>query len=1085
MTPFSTRNRRGSALLIVLGFLSFMVVSAIAFAVFMRAERAPSSALRRGVATRHLVKAALARAMSDVDDAIRNDYFPGLAGSGMSDRARYYRDYNGNPINIWYGRVFMPPDTEGSTERKGTEPVINLDVEPNPTRFAPVSETVSTLCLEALGYLPAPLVNDVRFLSRCSWAAKWQNFPYDSGRYAYTAVNVSDYFDINLLYANRGRSSQDGGRITLASVFKDSSGKKIETTAASAFDTFVHETRVSSEGVSAKAPYVSMLDFNLALGATYSDGGLGGCYNSPFWSWINNSADTFYKDLSLPKDAKQMPGVASACRQTFVTDSWFPVSVTASGTSNTNLLYEEGQPFPKSTMDNSANIRIAEVIGKTHGQFVQVMQHEQNYLKYLDWAMLYDYLDRDDLPLSVNIPCVERVPMTAALEPVLTHQFKAKVSKLTATDPATPVEGQGYKQITTYSAKFDASCFKPQAALNAVIAFPFKRGKDLNSGNFKAQAMLRLFFVASQPGGGVVQLRNGGDLANLRPRKTDWDNPEQFSMNGNKAAVVTYVSGWKSLSAPSSGAQDEEEAFMDNGQTLFSDLQIKGSVDGTFFTKTETVQMSSSGQPQGSPRVAWAFPDGVRPFMVQNGQTVMLPDIPEGAPGGDLYDGLEIRPYLAMWVRIESDKGLVDLVPAYPEDDREYGGVDNSGELGQLEDMIYVGAGKGTPLLRVMDKSTPVALGAIIANAQPGDTDFLGNQAEWEPKSFFTVDPRYNWAPEDWLPRSVSASRQTWMDSLDRVLGQDGRDPDIFMAVSNQGYLQSMGEIAMLPRLSDENGNPIPAEYDGAVRTVDDQTGFQKIAHAAHAWRTYPADYELAEGERKTDGLYNLGIAEDGNGFRVNPYTDSLQVMKTALELTPYDWWAAGTNTVAKGDDNTTSASLKTKILKSVSEAVKYAYCEECNEAKLAQEDVDWLATFLMTSFRAGIELNPAKNWKEVFDSLPWYEPDPDKQDTLFGHKLQNNVVLHNVDRKYLYSYWRGCFANKQQLFLLFVRAESNALGGPGEGTPSQKGGRAVALVWRDPNLETTVQDYKEDRERFDGVRHPHRMRVLFYHQFE
>ena len=39
----STSNRRGSALLIVLGFLSFMVVSAVAFAVFMRAERRPSA----------------------------------------------------------------------------------------------------------------------------------------------------------------------------------------------------------------------------------------------------------------------------------------------------------------------------------------------------------------------------------------------------------------------------------------------------------------------------------------------------------------------------------------------------------------------------------------------------------------------------------------------------------------------------------------------------------------------------------------------------------------------------------------------------------------------------------------------------------------------------------------------------------------------------------------------------------------------------------------------------------------------------------------------------------------------------------
>ena len=70
-------SQKGSALLIVLGFLSFMVVSAVAFAVWMRNERLPSSALRRNVANRYLVKAALAQAMSRVDDAIRSHAFPG------------------------------------------------------------------------------------------------------------------------------------------------------------------------------------------------------------------------------------------------------------------------------------------------------------------------------------------------------------------------------------------------------------------------------------------------------------------------------------------------------------------------------------------------------------------------------------------------------------------------------------------------------------------------------------------------------------------------------------------------------------------------------------------------------------------------------------------------------------------------------------------------------------------------------------------------------------------------------------------------------------------------------------------------
>jgi len=96
-----------------------------------------------------------------------------------------------------------------------------------------------------------------------------------------------------------------------------------------------------------------------------------------------------------------------------------------------------------------------------------------------------------------------------------------------------------------------------------------------------------------------------------------------------------------------------------------------------------------------------------------------------------------------------------------------------------------------------------------------------------------------------------------------------------------------------------------------------------------------------------------------------------------------------------------------------------------------------------------------------------------------------------DVDRMFLHSYWRDCFANKQQLFLIFVRAESTALGGAGEGTPAQQGGRAVALVWRDPlpmlpdgNGPTDEVELDYNNSRYQHCR-PHRMRVLFYRQFD
>ena len=65
--------RKGSALLIVLGMLSFMVVSAVSFSIYMRQSRLPSSYLRRNMAARYLVRAALSRALDELEGAYNDD----------------------------------------------------------------------------------------------------------------------------------------------------------------------------------------------------------------------------------------------------------------------------------------------------------------------------------------------------------------------------------------------------------------------------------------------------------------------------------------------------------------------------------------------------------------------------------------------------------------------------------------------------------------------------------------------------------------------------------------------------------------------------------------------------------------------------------------------------------------------------------------------------------------------------------------------------------------------------------------------------------------------------------------------------
>ena len=116
---------------------------------------------------------------------------------------------------------------------------------------------------------------------------------------------------------------------------------------------------------------------------------------------------------------------------------------------------------------------------------------------------------------------------------------------------------------------------------------------------------------------------------------------------------------------------------------------------------------------------------------------------------------------------------------------------------------------------------------------------------------------------------------------------------------------------------------------------------------------------------------------------------------------------------------------------------------------------------------------------------------------------------MTSVDRKFLYGYLRGCFANTAQLFLVFVRAETTAGGAVGAGA------RAVALGWRDPAppkdgagnykksdggsenpqygkdnaqkyLRPVTSNGPEESWRFQRRDYPpHRTRVLFYHQFD
>ena len=126
--------------------------------------------------------------------------------------------------------------------------------------------------------------------------------------------------------------------------------------------------------------------------------------------------------------------------------------------------------------------------------------------------------------------------------------------------------------------------------------------------------------------------------------------------------------------------------------------------------------------------------------------------------------------------------------------------------------------------------------------------------------------------------------------------------------------------------------------------------------------------------------------------------------------------------------------------------------------------------------FRRRVHASGSSGWRSVWNDLDWYGLCSDGKvfSSGGGADMQmtgNTDEMWDADRKFLYGFWRDCFEAKQQLFLVFIRAEPLLLGGgTADQLPPQLGARAVALVWRDPSTSSGA-----------AGGYPHRTRLLFY----
>lgn len=1092
-------NKRGSALLIVLGFLSFMVVSAVAFSIYMRSERVPSSVFRRTTQTRHLVKAALGRAIAEIDDAVRNDPFPGVRTSTARRIVGSVQDIpmgmTSRYLDEWVGRVFMPPNPDKIHVGSGSSTSYDGRLMAND------SETVDVLNLEGLGYLPPNLINDVRFLARRSFTSKWRMLDYCCGRFAYCAVNVSDYLDINragLGVADAPRTSMR--RVNLASFFCDQYDNKSEGVSdAGAFANFME----NRGGTESRWPFVSMLDYALAL-----RGGIAGL-ESPFYRYIGNqNGRTMYNDWN-----------DSAQDQPFVTDSWLPPSprnlMFADSVIDLNDRRETdtaGQPFPQQSWmraDNRKNFR--DISDGTSSDFTfRVAQGrlpsssssmsgtQGKSLLQLDYVLLHDYLDRDDTPTSLAIPCCERVPMVAA---VGLGSFNLNFSLVPSTRTEEKTEGSTKVEIEYTDFKIAPGIFSQTPQLETVVVFPFKRAQEINQ-TFVARAMVRAFIV--EDGAAGLRINRGQELSGLRPTNdSEWNDSTFLSLPSYGGPLpplaFTWVSNDKGINTKTSIA-DSDQAVINN-TIKFDNMKVMASGYENSVVITKKVEKRTSHDAEGNvtetkSETYYCF--NAAPFAADGTLAAKSSEWMKEDAFSTQYGGKQFKFHVAAWVMIEAPNGdVVDLVPAIADDDSLYNNINNPEVSGEG----YDGSINGIPIMRF--KSTdaqPLNLGA--------SSPLTVNANSWEPRSYYAVDPRFNWAPEDWVPRSANVSGSSWLDFVendDSLLGADGRDSDIFMFVSNQGFLQSMGELAFLPRVT-EFGNQsaqspitprdllkaVAGDYNGNERAMD--TSWTMIPCRDLVWRSYRS-YAYKYSDVASDGLldyrnykgsvYASAFKEFGEkGVRVNPYTDNEKIRMAAFAYTPYDWWAAaGTNTQWTSSNSQDSEGSRKNWFgdDALNESRDFTFNGQSSTARITSDQIKSIANQICETIRNA----PDERWQNVFDNLDWYG-EPDNLNEFLGVNL--NMPLHGVDRKFLHAFWRGCLANRQQLYLVFVRAESTALGGTGEGQiPPQQGGRAVALVWRDPEpqLDTSGVPYSHTGETAVEQWVPHRTRVLFFHQFD
>jgi len=505
------RSQRGSALLIVLGFLSFMIISAVSFAIYMRIERQASSNYRHSVAARHLLNSALFRAIDDVDAELR------LKDTG------YFKFPEANGDN-WPGRVKASAVEDAADN----------------------AQDAHVLSLEALSFLPSFLINDVRrYAARDSsdnaWmGAKWR--PMDRamdgdvvGRYAYVCVNLSDMLDVNQCKA-LARDSYTN-RVSLGHLFADNTEREN-------FD----------EAVRKDIRYLSLQDFYNARYERYKTAD-----SSPYHAYLNSATpnQTFF-------------GNANNQDQVFCTDSIVKPEPTNGVACNIVL----NQPFDNALLYNvkpditSLAFKTEPSMGGTK-PFWRALQETVDGVTWnltreqMMTALIKDYIDPDPVPTQLSMPCVEMVPMISQIV------INRDIMKAQVFDKTIASAGPGKPETKQYGVRLinQNTMSGGKIPLYVEVVWPFKYFDKRSLPSFKIRGVWCFKIVKSSLNTHSPELLTGSYQFDLDSADVNLSSFSQTSIAANQDAC--YQNAILVFDAPTP-AQNEVLLLNEDGSAVSS-----------------------------------------------------------------------------------------------------------------------------------------------------------------------------------------------------------------------------------------------------------------------------------------------------------------------------------------------------------------------------------------------------------------------------------------------------------------------------------------------------------------------------------